>query len=152
MKTTKYVNYWIEIKIGNKFELTDELITINNGNEFVNNNNEIYPPELYFLKSPTSPTENVVLDFHFLKIRFKFKYLYIIKEIPTTSTFHIALFHQIFFFVTFVLKYFKYVSQLLLQCSLLKHLKFLLHRLLRQRAGLLGLKKKLVKIINCYIL
>lgn len=99
LKTTRYVNYWIEIKIGNKFELTDELITINNGNEFVNNNNEIYPPELYFLKSPTSPTENVVLDFHFLKIRFKFKYLYIIKEIPTTSTFHIALFHQIFFFV-----------------------------------------------------
>ena len=51
-RTNKYDwnNYKIEIKIGNKFVLTDELITINNGDEFVNNNNEIYPAELFFLK------------------------------------------------------------------------------------------------------
>ena len=49
------------------FVLIDELITINNRNKFEKNDNEIYPPELYFLKTRTSPTETAFLDLHLYK-------------------------------------------------------------------------------------
>ena len=50
-------NYGDARKLGNFFRFIDDLIVINDGNEFENHYNEIYPPELILKKENTSNTE-----------------------------------------------------------------------------------------------
>ena len=64
LKFIKNTNYVVAGKFGNISRFTDDLIAINDGNEFENRYNEIYPPELILKKENTSHTETNFLDFH----------------------------------------------------------------------------------------
>ena len=64
LKSIKNSNYGVARKFGNIFRFIDDLIAINNGNEFENHCNEIYPSELLFKKEDTLHTESAFLDLH----------------------------------------------------------------------------------------
>ena len=56
LKSIKNANYGVGRKFGNVFRFIDDLIAINDGNEFENPYNEIYPSELTLKKEKTSHT------------------------------------------------------------------------------------------------
>ena len=62
LKSIENTNYGVARKCGNTFRFTDDLTAINEGNEFENHYNEIYPPELILKKRNTSHTETTFLD------------------------------------------------------------------------------------------
>ena len=64
LKSIKNTNYGVARKFGNIFRIIDDLIAINNGNEFENHYNEIYPPELILKKENISHTKTTFLDLH----------------------------------------------------------------------------------------
>ena len=64
LKSIKNTNYGVARKFGNIFRFIDDLIAINDGNEFENHYNEIYPSALILKKKNTSYTETTFLDFH----------------------------------------------------------------------------------------
>ena len=64
LKSIKISNYGVARKFGNIFRFIDDLIAINDGNEFENHYNEIYPSELILKKEKTSHTETTFLDFY----------------------------------------------------------------------------------------
>ena len=60
---SKWLKYYrVTRKCGNIFRFIDDLIAINDGNEFENHYNEIFPLELILKKENTSHTETIVLD------------------------------------------------------------------------------------------
>ena len=60
----KNSNYGAARKFGNIFRFIDDLIAINDTNEFENHYNEIYPSGLILKKENTSHTETTFLDLH----------------------------------------------------------------------------------------
>ena len=56
LKSIKNPNYEVGRKFGNVFRFIDDLIAINDGNEFENPYNEIYPSKLTLKKEKTSHT------------------------------------------------------------------------------------------------
>ena len=60
LKSIKNTNYRVARKFGNIFRFIDDLITINDGNEFDNHYNEIYPPELILKNENTSHTQRLL--------------------------------------------------------------------------------------------
>ena len=64
LKSIKISNYGVARKFGNIFRFIDDLIAINDGNEFENHYNEIYPSELILKKENSSHTETTFLDFY----------------------------------------------------------------------------------------
>ena len=64
LKSIINTNCGVARKFGNVFRFIDDLIAINDGNEFENHYNEIYPPELILKKENTSHTETTFLDLH----------------------------------------------------------------------------------------
>ena len=50
LKSIENTNYGVARKFGNIFRFVDDLIAINDENEFENQYNEIYPPELILKK------------------------------------------------------------------------------------------------------
>ena len=64
LKSIKNINYGIARKFSNIFRFIDDLIAINDGNEFENHYNEIYPSELILKKENSSHTETTFLDFY----------------------------------------------------------------------------------------
>ena len=62
LKSIKNYNYGVARKCGNIFRFIDDLIAINDGKEFENHYNEIYPSELIFKKENTSHTDTTFLD------------------------------------------------------------------------------------------
>ena len=63
LKSIKNADYGVGRKFGNVFRFIDDLIAINDGNEFENHYNEIYPSKLILKKENTSHTETF-LDPH----------------------------------------------------------------------------------------
>ena len=57
-------NYGVARKFSNIFRLIDDLIAINDGNEFENHYNEIFPTKLILKKENTSYTATTFLDLH----------------------------------------------------------------------------------------
>ena len=53
LKSIKDTNYGFTRKFGNIFRFTDDLIAMNDGNEFENHYNEIYPSKLILKKERT---------------------------------------------------------------------------------------------------
>ena len=64
LKSIKNTNYGVARKFGNIFRFIDDLIAINDGNEFENHYNEIYPSELTLKKENISHTETTFLNLH----------------------------------------------------------------------------------------
>ena len=64
VKSIKNTIYGVARKFGNIFRFIDDLIAVNDGNEFENHYNEICPPKLIFKKENTSQTEITFLDLH----------------------------------------------------------------------------------------
>ena len=64
LKSIKNTNYGVARKFGNIFRFIYNLIAINDGNEFENHHNEIYPPELILEKENTFYTETTFLDLY----------------------------------------------------------------------------------------
>ena len=64
LKSIKNTNYGVARKFGNIFRFIDDLIAINDGNEFENHYNEIYLYKLILKKGKTSHTETTFLHFH----------------------------------------------------------------------------------------
>ena len=62
LKSIKNTNYGVPRKFGNIFRFIDDLIAINDGNEFENHYNEIYPSELILKKENTSHIETTFQD------------------------------------------------------------------------------------------
>ena len=67
LKSIKNTNYGVARKCGNIFRFTDELIAINDGNEFENRYNEIYLPELILKNQNASHAETSFLDLDLYK-------------------------------------------------------------------------------------
>ena len=157
LKSIKNTNYGVARKSGNIFRFTDDLIAINDGNEFENHYNEIYPSELTLKKENTSHTATTFLDLHLCinegQIQTslsdkKNSYNFVIVRFPHKSS-------------TIPLKMlFATISAETLQICLatssvvqfIKTSKAFLHQMLRQGADPLGVKKVLVKMINCHAL
>ena len=157
LKSIKNTNYGVARKSGNIFRFTDDLIAINDGNEFENHYNEIYPSELILKKENTSHTETTFLDLHLCinegQIQTslsdkKNSYNFVVVRFPHKSS-------------TIPLKMlFATISAETLQICLatssvvqfIKTSKAFLHQMLRQGADPLGVKKVLVKMINCHAL
>ena len=53
LKSIKDTNYGVKRTFGNIFRFTDDLIAMNDGNEFENHYNEIYPSKLNLKKENT---------------------------------------------------------------------------------------------------
>ena len=64
LKSIKNTNYGVARKCGNIFKITDDLIAINDGNEFESHYNKICTSELILKKENTSHTGTSFLDFH----------------------------------------------------------------------------------------
>ena len=64
LKSIKNTNYEVVRKFGNIFRFIDDLIAINDTNEFENHYNEIYSSGLILKKENTSHTETTFLDLH----------------------------------------------------------------------------------------
>ena len=62
LKSIKNTNYGVVIKFGNIFRFIDDVIAINDGNEFENCFNEIFPPEVILKKKNTSRVETFFLE------------------------------------------------------------------------------------------
>ena len=64
LKSIKNTNYGVARKFGNIFRFIDDLIPINDGNEFENHYNKIYPSELIVKKENTTHAETAFLELH----------------------------------------------------------------------------------------
>ena len=64
LKSITNTNYEVVRKFGNIFRFIDDLIAINDRNEFENHYNEIYSSGLILKKENTSHTETTFLDLH----------------------------------------------------------------------------------------
>ena len=64
LKSIKNTNYEVVRKFGNVFRFINDLIAINDTNEFENHYNEIYSSGLILKKENTSHTETTFLDLH----------------------------------------------------------------------------------------
>ena len=64
LKSIKNTNYEVVRKFGNIFMFIDDLVAINERNEFENHYSEIYPSGLILKKEYTSHTETTFLDLH----------------------------------------------------------------------------------------
>ena len=64
LKSNKNTDYGVARKFGNIFRFIDDLIAINDGNEFENHYNEMYPPELILKEENNSHTETTFQDLH----------------------------------------------------------------------------------------
>ena len=114
-------------KIWQAFRFTDDLIALNDGNEFQNQYNEIYPLELISKKGNTSHRETTFLDFHFCvnegqiqTSKFKFKrksYNFNVMRFPYKS----GTIPSKMFFATISAES---VEQMRLWYNLFQHLKF----------------------------
>ena len=157
LKSIKNTNYGVARKFGNIFRFIDDLIAINDGNEFENHYNEIDPSELILKKENTSHTETTFLDLHlcinegqiqtslydkrnfynFNFVRFPYKS----STIPSKV-----------FFATISYETLRICRATSSMVQFIKTSKVFLHRMLRQRADPLGVKKVLVKMINRHAL
>ena len=64
LKSIKNTNYGVVRKFGNIFRFIDDLIPINDGNEFENHYNKIYRSELIVKKENTTYAETTFLELH----------------------------------------------------------------------------------------
>ena len=153
LKSIENSNYGVARTFGNIFWFTDDLIAINDGNEFENHYNEIYPSELILKKENTSHTETTSLDLHvcinegqfqtslydkrnsynFKLLRFPYKS----SNIPSKM-----------FFATINAEILRICQAISSEAQFIKTSKAFLNRMLRQGADPLGVKKVLVKMVN----
>ena len=152
LKSIKNSNYRVVRKFGNIFSFIDDLIAINDGNQFENHYNEIYSSELILKKENTSHTETTFLDLHLCinegqiqttlydkrnsynsnVLRFPYKS----SNIPSKM-----------FFATISAEILRICWANSSVVQFIKTSKVFFHRMLRQGADPLGVKKVLVKII-----
>ena len=157
LKSIKNSNYVVARKFGNIFRFTDDLIAINDGNEFENHYNEIYPSELILKKEITSHRETTFLDLHlcinegqiqtslfdkrnsynFNVVRFAYKSSNISSKM---------------FFATISAEILRICRTTSSVAQFIKTSKVFLHRMLRQGADPLGVEKILVKMIKRHAL
>ena len=153
LKSIENSNYGVARTFGNIFWFTDDLIAINDGNEFENHYDEIYPSELILKKENTSHTETTSLDLHvcinegqfqtslydkrnsynFKLLRFPYKS----SNIPSKM-----------FFATINAEILRICQAISSEAQFIKTSKAFLNRMLRQGADPLGVKKVLVKMVN----
>ena len=153
LKSIKNHQYGKARKFGNVFRFIDDLIAINDGGEFENNFQEIYPPELILKKENTSCTEATFLDLHLS-----------ISDGQITTTlydkrdafnFHIVRFPykdstipSKMFFSTISAEVLRICRANTSKESFIKSSKTLIQRMLKQGADPLGIKRVLTKMIN----
>ena len=157
LKSIKNTNYEVVRKFGNVFRFINDLIAINDTNEFENDYNEIYPSGLILKKENTSHTETTFLDLHlcinegqiqtslydkrnfynFNFVRFPYKS----STIPSKV-----------FFATISYETLRICRATSSMVQFIKTSKVFLHRMLRQGEDPLGVKKILVKMINPHTL
>ena len=157
LKSIKNTNYEVVRKFGNVFRFINDLIAINDTNEFENHYNEIYPSGLILKKENTSHTETTFLDLHlcinegqiqtslydkrnfynFNFVRFPYKS----STIPSKV-----------FFATISYETLRICRATSSMVQFIKTSKVFLHRMLRQGEDPLGVKKVLVKMINPHAL
>ena len=157
LKSIKNTNYEVVRKFGNVFRFINDLIAINDTNEFENHYNEIYPSGLILKKENTSHTETTFLDLHlcinegqiqtslydkrnfynFNFVRFPYKS----STIPSKV-----------FFATISYETLRICRATSSMVQFIKTSKVFLHRMLRQGEDPLGVKKILVKMINPHTL
>ena len=153
LKSIKNTNYEVVRKFGNVFRFINDLIAINDTNEFENHYNEIYSSGLILKKENTSHTETTFLDLHlcinegqiqtslydkrnsynFNVVRFPYKS----STIPSKM-----------FFATISAEILRICRATSSVVQFIKTSKVFLHRMLRQGEDPLGVKKVLVKMIN----
>ena len=157
LKSIKNTNYEVVRKFGNVFRFINDLIAINDTNEFENQYNEIYSSGLILKKENTSHTETTFLDLHlcinegqiqtslydkrnfynFNFVRFPYKS----STIPSKV-----------FFATISYETLRICRATSSMVQFIKTSKVFLHRMLRQGEDPLGVKKILVKMINPHTL
>ena len=157
LKSIKNTNYEVVRKFGNVFRFINDLIAINDTNEFENHYNEIYSSGLILKKENTSHTETTFLDLHlcinegqiqtslydkrnfynFNFVRFPYKS----STIPSKV-----------FFATISYETLRICRATSSMVQFIKTSKVFLHRMLRQGEDPLGVKKILVKMINPHTL
>ena len=124
LKSIKISNYGVARKFGNIFRFIDDLIAINDGNEFENHYNEIYPSELILKKENTLHTETTFLDLHLCRNEGQIQTSLYDKRNSYNFHIKVAPYNQKCFLQPLVQKFFESVEQLPLWYNLLKHLKF----------------------------
>ena len=157
LKSIKNTNYEVVRKFGNVFRFINDLIAINDTNEFENHYNEIYSSGLILKKENTSHTETTFLDLHLCinegqiqttlydkrnsynsnVLRFPYKS----SNIPSKM-----------FFATISAEILRICRATSSVVQFIKTSKVFLHRMLRQGEDPLGVKKILVKMINPHTL
>ena len=153
LKSIKNTNYGVARKFGNIFRFIDDLVAINDGNEFENHFNKIYLDELILKKENISHTETTFLDlqlcinegqiqissydkrncYNFNAVRFPYKS----STIPSNM-----------FFANINAEILRICQATSSVVQFIKTCKVFLHQMLRQRADPLRVKKVLVKMIN----
>ena len=143
--------------LGNIFRFIDDLIAINDRNEFENPYIEIYPSELILKKGKTSHTETTFLDLHLCINEGQIQtslydkrnpYNLNVVKIPDKS----STIPTKKFFTTISAEILRICRATSYVVQLFKTSKVFLHRMLRQEADPLGVKKVLAQIINRYAL
>ena len=157
LKSIKNTNYEVVRKFGNVFRFINDLIAINDTNEFENHYNEIYSSGLILKKENTSHTETTFLDLHlcinegqiqtslydkrnsynFNVVRFPYKS----STIPSKM-----------FFATISAEILRICRATSSVVQFIKTSKVFLHRMLRQGPDSSRAKKVLVKMINRHAL
>ena len=157
LKSIKNTNYEVVRKFGNVFRFINDLIAINDTNEFENHYNEIYSSGLILKKENTSHTETTFLDLHlcinegqiqtslydkrnfynFNFVRFPYKS----STIPSKV-----------FFATISYETLRICRATSSMVQFIKTSKVFLHRMLRQGPDSSRAKKVLVKMINRHAL
>ena len=153
LKSIKNTNYGVARKFGNIFRFIDDLVAINDGNEFENHFNKIYLDELILKKENISHTETTFLDlqlcinegqiqissydkrncYNFNAVKFPYKS----STIPSNM-----------FFANINAEILRICQATSSVVQFIKTCKVFLHQMLRQRADPLRVKKVLVKMIN----
>ena len=157
LKAIKNTNYGVARKFSNIFRFIDDLMAINNGNEFENHYNETYPPELILKKENTSHTETSFLDPHLCINEGKIQtssydkrnsYNFNVVRFPYKS----STMSSKRFFATINAEILRICRATSSVVQFIKTSKAFLHRMLRQGTNPLGVKKVLVKMINRHAL
>ena len=153
LKSIKNTNYGVARKFGNIFRFIDDLVAINDGNEFENHFNKIYLDELILKKENISHTETTFLDlqlcinegqiqissydkrncYNFNAVKFPYKS----STIPSNM-----------FFANINAEILRICQATSSVVQFIKTCKVFLYQMLRQRADPLRVKKVLVKMIN----
>ena len=157
LKSIKNTNYGVARKFSNIFRFIDDLMAINNGNEFENHCSETYPPELILKKENTSHTETSFLDPHLCTNEGKIQtssydkrnsYNFNVVRFPYKS----STMSSKRFFATINAEILRICRATSSVVQFIKTSKAFLHRMLRQGTNPLGVKKVLVKMINRHAL